>query len=82
MLQPEVIPQVHSTFEHIIFYSLQFGFAGALAKLIWGASKLSTTVDLIKDNHLVHLDAKIDGVIDDVKDVRNQLFAHIQSGAK
>jgi hypothetical protein len=77
MLSDLPVP-IHSTFEHIVFYSLQSGFVLGLAKLIWGAAKLQTTVDTVLTNHLPHLDEKIDGVRDDVKEVRQEFIRHIQ----
>jgi len=41
--------------------------------------ELKATVVNIRDNHLAHLDQKIDRVVEDVKEVRGQLFDHIQS---
>ena len=79
LFQTEVAP-LHSAIEHVVFYSIQAGILGSLAKIIWGASKLTTTVDLLRTNHLPHIDEKIDAVSADVKDVRSQLFLHIQAG--
>ena len=77
LFQTEVAP-IHSAIEHVVFYSIQVGLIGGLVKLIWGASQLSTTVDLLKSNHLPHIDQKIDAVAGDVKELRVAFVRHIE----
>jgi hypothetical protein len=78
-MQTEVAP-IHSVIEHILFYSIQTGLLAGLVKLIWGASKLTTTVELLKTNHLPHIDAKIENVSTDVKELRTAFVQHLDSG--
>jgi hypothetical protein len=55
---------------------------GVLLKLAFTTSKafteLKLTVVNIRDNHLAHLSADVAGVKEDIKEVRGQLFDHIQ----
>lgn len=55
---------------------------GVLLKYAFTASKSFTTLQLtvanIRDNHLAHLASDVAGVKEDVKEVRGQLFDHIQ----
>lgn len=76
----ELPAPIHSTFEHVVFYGLQTGLFAFLIKLVWGAAKLQTTVDTISTNHLPHLDEKINGVKDDVTEIRQSFIAHLQKG--
>lgn len=76
------VSEVETPFHHVMEIVTALGVPAILAavgKLIWGAAKLQTTVDVIKNNHLVHLDQKIDGVQGDVDKIRDAFIEHLQT---
>lgn len=74
--EPET--QTHHILEFITSGTL-LALLGASVKIIWSASALATTVETIKDNHLPHLDEKISGVKEDVKEIRQAFTEHLQN---
>lgn len=77
--------ETDSTFHHVVELITTIGLPAIVAgvgKLIWNSSKLATTVELIRTNHLPHLDDKIEGIGADVKELRGQFVKHLELGDK
>jgi hypothetical protein len=75
MITPDETP-----FHHALEVMFTIVMPMVLAGIVWILKTVMSTsveVSVIKNNHLVHLDQKIEGVREDVKEVRGKLFDHI-----
>lgn len=77
-MDPQAVTETnfHRAMEIISVFGIPTILA-TMAKIIWGAAKLETTVVNIRDNHLAHIAKDIDETKSDLKELRGQFVDHI-----